>query len=162
MDVKVTLGEAGEPVRPCVLVRQVLACGGSPEAASRAAKTALVPTMHSSRSLRPPSKDALSSTGSRRALAGFFVSGVLLSFLGAILPSWKQHLSSDYIVVGLYFRGADRGSAGIGGRCAAAAGAQGPRMDAGLRVRDCGTPGFCIWPSFRRRFRFGGAWRAWR
>ncbi len=48
---------------------------------------------------------SLSATGSRRALAGFFVSGVLLSFLGAILPSWKQHLSSDYTIVGLYFVG---------------------------------------------------------
>src|SRR5580704_3011304 len=53
----------------------------------------------------PPVEGVLSSTGSRRALAGFFVSGVLLSFLGAILPSWKQHLSSDYTVVGLYFLG---------------------------------------------------------
>jgi fucose permease len=53
----------------------------------------------------PPVEGVLSSTGSRRALAGFFVSGVLLSFLGAILPSWKQHLSSDYTVVGLYFMG---------------------------------------------------------
>jgi FHS family glucose/mannose:H+ symporter-like MFS transporter len=45
------------------------------------------------------------SVGSRRALAGFFVSGVLISFLGAILPGWNQHLSSDYTVVSLYFLG---------------------------------------------------------
>ena len=41
--------------------------------------------------------------GARRALAGFFVSGVLLAFLGAILPSWGHHLQSDYWKIGLYF-----------------------------------------------------------
>lgn len=53
----------------------------------------------------PPLEGTLSSTAPRRALAGFFVSGVLLSFLGAILPAWQQHLSSDYTIVGLYFVG---------------------------------------------------------
>src|SRR5215472_1216557 len=48
---------------------------------------------------------ALESTAPRRALGGFFVSGVLLSFLGAILPAWRHHLSSDYTTVGLYFAG---------------------------------------------------------
>jgi MFS transporter, FHS family, glucose/mannose:H+ symporter len=46
----------------------------------------------------------LSSIGTRQALAGFFLSGVMLSFLGAILPSW-QHLSFEYFTVGLYFLG---------------------------------------------------------
>ncbi len=41
--------------------------------------------------------------GPRKALAGFFVSGVLLGFLGAILPSWGHHLQSDYWMVGLDF-----------------------------------------------------------
>jgi fucose permease len=41
----------------------------------------------------------------RRALAGFFVSGVLLAFLGAILPAWQHHLSSDYVTIGFYFAG---------------------------------------------------------
>src|ERR1700688_911693 len=39
----------------------------------------------------------------RTALAGFFVSGILLGFLGAILPSWGHHLQPDYWMVGLYF-----------------------------------------------------------
>lgn len=47
----------------------------------------------------------LASTAPRRALGGFFVSGVLLSFLGAILPAWRHHLSSEYSTVGLYFAG---------------------------------------------------------
>src|SRR5262245_66214726 len=51
-------------------------------------------------------------TGARRALAGFFVSGVLLSFLGAILPSWQHHLNSEYLIVGLYFVGLIAGLAG--------------------------------------------------
>lgn len=39
----------------------------------------------------------------RRALAGFFLSGLLFSFLGAILPAWGYHLKSDYSTVGSYF-----------------------------------------------------------
>jgi len=45
------------------------------------------------------------SPGARKALAGFFVSGVLLAFPGAILPSWQYHLSSEYSTIGLYFAG---------------------------------------------------------
>ena len=39
----------------------------------------------------------------RRALGGFFLSGVLFSFLGAVLPAWGYHLHSEYGTVGLYF-----------------------------------------------------------
>ena len=47
----------------------------------------------------------LGSSGSRRALAGFFVSGVLLGFLGAILLSWELHLSAEYGIIARYFLG---------------------------------------------------------
>lgn len=47
----------------------------------------------------------LASSGSRRALAGFFVSGLLIAFLGAILPAWQYHLSSEYGTVGFHFFG---------------------------------------------------------
>lgn len=47
----------------------------------------------------------LGSAGLRQALAGFFLSGVMLSFLGAILPAWQHHISSEYGAVGLYFVG---------------------------------------------------------
>lgn len=47
----------------------------------------------------------LRSSGSRRALAGFYVSGVLLGFLGAILLSWEHHLSSSYDIIARYFFG---------------------------------------------------------
>ena len=52
---------------------------------------------------------ALASTGARKALTGFFVSGLLLSFLGAILPSWRHHLSSEYSTIGWYFVGLTAG-----------------------------------------------------
>lgn len=45
----------------------------------------------------------LQAASGRRALGGFFLSGVLFSFLGAILPAWGYHLHSDYSTVGLYF-----------------------------------------------------------
>ena len=39
----------------------------------------------------------------RQGLAGFFLSGLLLAFLGAILPAWGYHLRDDYITVGGFF-----------------------------------------------------------
>ena len=45
----------------------------------------------------------LAPPGSRRALAGFFVSGMLFAFPGAIVPAWGHTFSSDYWMVGLYF-----------------------------------------------------------
>ena len=41
-----------------------------------------------------PELGTLAPPGARQALAGFFVSGMLLAFLGAILPSWQHHLLS--------------------------------------------------------------------
>ena len=45
----------------------------------------------------------LQAASGRRALGGFFLSGVLFSFLGAVLPAWGYHLRSDHATVGLYF-----------------------------------------------------------
>src|SRR5512142_2508920 len=56
--------------------------------------------------------DPLGCSSARRALAGFFVSGVLLSFLGAILFSWEHHLTSQYGVVALYYAGLIAGLVG--------------------------------------------------
>ena len=39
----------------------------------------------------------------RRSLAGFFVSGILISFLGAILPGWGYHVDPNFITIGYYF-----------------------------------------------------------
>jgi MFS transporter, FHS family, glucose/mannose:H+ symporter len=52
-----------------------------------------------------PDQGTLTATGSRRALAGFFVSGLLLAFLGAILPCWRHHLISEYGTISWYFIG---------------------------------------------------------
>src|SRR5579862_9593824 len=38
-----------------------------------------------------------------RSLAAFLVSGMLMSFLGAILPAWGYHLRSGFAEVGAYF-----------------------------------------------------------
>ena len=48
---------------------------------------------------------ALDVTQARRCFPAFLICGILVSFLGAILPSWQHHLSSDYSTVGLYFLG---------------------------------------------------------
>ena len=39
----------------------------------------------------------------RRAIAGFFVSGLLMAFPGAILPAWQAELAADFTDVGKYF-----------------------------------------------------------
>ncbi len=54
----------------------------------------------------------LASSEARKALTGFFVSGLLLAFLGAILPAWRHHLDSDYLTIGWYFVGLIAGLAG--------------------------------------------------
>lgn len=46
---------------------------------------------------------AASATAARTALAGFYVSGLLMAFLGAILPAWGYHLAADYSIIGYYF-----------------------------------------------------------
>ncbi len=45
----------------------------------------------------------LKTAGARKALAGFFLSGLIFSFPGAILPVWGHHRTWDYSVVGGYF-----------------------------------------------------------
>src|ERR1051326_9207582 len=39
----------------------------------------------------------------RRALSGFFISGILMSFLGAALPAWGYHVETNFVVIGYYF-----------------------------------------------------------
>ena len=39
----------------------------------------------------------------RKALSGFFLSGLLMSFVGAILPAWGYHLGSEFSIAGSYF-----------------------------------------------------------
>ena len=45
----------------------------------------------------------LQASASRRALAGFIVSGLLVSFVGAILPAWGYHRRPHFVTIGNYF-----------------------------------------------------------
>lgn len=45
----------------------------------------------------------LQASLARKVLAGFFLSGLLCAFLGAILPAWGHHVSGDYLIIGNYF-----------------------------------------------------------
>lgn len=45
----------------------------------------------------------LNASSARKALAGFFLCGLLMSFLGAILPAWGYHLEEEYLTVGNFF-----------------------------------------------------------
>ena len=43
------------------------------------------------------------TASSRKALAGFFLSGLLFAFPGAILPAWGYHLRPHFVTIGNYF-----------------------------------------------------------
>jgi len=46
---------------------------------------------------------ALDASEGRRSISAFLISGMLMSFLGAILPAWRYHLKADFKEVGYYF-----------------------------------------------------------
>ena len=50
-----------------------------------------------------PLPEASAASGSRKTLAGFLVSGLLLSFTGAVLPVWGYHLRTHFVAIGNYF-----------------------------------------------------------
>ena len=47
--------------------------------------------------------ETLGTSAARKALSGFFLAGLFLAFLGAILPAWGYHLTSQYDIIGHYF-----------------------------------------------------------
>jgi FHS family glucose/mannose:H+ symporter-like MFS transporter len=47
--------------------------------------------------------EALRTAAARKALSTFFLSGLFLAFLGAMLPAWGYHLKPGYGIIGLYF-----------------------------------------------------------
>lgn len=51
----------------------------------------------------PDGHDFVDAPAIRSALAGFFLSGVLSAFVGAILPAWGYHLKEEYLTAGTYF-----------------------------------------------------------
>ncbi len=50
-----------------------------------------------------PPEGALTIGATRKALGGFFLVGLLLSFLGPVLPAWGYHLGADFSTPGFYF-----------------------------------------------------------
>src|SRR5580700_8173212 len=50
-----------------------------------------------------PESYGLDSSIGQLSIWAFFVSGILLSFLGAILPAWGYHLRERFSEVGDYF-----------------------------------------------------------
>jgi FHS family glucose/mannose:H+ symporter-like MFS transporter len=50
-----------------------------------------------------PAGAALLAGPARKGLAGFFLSGLLFSFLGVIAPAWQHHITGDFAMVGNYF-----------------------------------------------------------
>ena len=65
----------------------------SPNVLCRATITLVTAPARGSRSIE---LEILTTAGGRKALTGFFLSGMLLSFLGAILPAWGFYLHSDF------------------------------------------------------------------
>src|ERR1035441_3985936 len=51
----------------------------------------------------PVETQVLDASEGRRSLSSFLISGMLMSFLGAILPAWRYHLRADFKEVGYYF-----------------------------------------------------------
>lgn len=45
----------------------------------------------------------LQAGSARRGLSAFFVSGLISAFLGAILPAWRYHIDSNFLLIGAYF-----------------------------------------------------------
>lgn len=53
--------------------------------------------------LLPRHTGALNAGTARRALLGFFLSGLLVGLPGALLPAWGHHLQSSFLWVAFYF-----------------------------------------------------------
>jgi fucose permease len=44
-----------------------------------------------------------SMAGARRGLWGFYIAGLLMASLGALLLAWRHHIAPDFIIIGTYF-----------------------------------------------------------
>lgn len=47
--------------------------------------------------------ETLRTSAARKALSAFFLLGLFLAFLGAVLPAWGYHLKPHYDIIGHYF-----------------------------------------------------------
>ena len=101
--------------------------------------------------------DVLHIPSAAKALTGLLISGLLFGFLGAILPAWGYHLSTEFSTVGNYFLSMSAGvilSTEAAGRLLLKRGAGFLLVTArSLRARRC-----CIWRCCRLVFRPSGGW----
>jgi fucose permease len=44
-----------------------------------------------------------SMAGARRGLWGFYIAGLLMASLGALLLAWRHHIAPDFVLIGTYF-----------------------------------------------------------
>ena len=51
----------------------------------------------------PAAAPVLGASVLAKALAGMLISGLLVALPGALLPVWRHHIDSNYLLVGLYF-----------------------------------------------------------
>lgn len=51
----------------------------------------------------PAYQGSVWGAAARYAMGGFFLSGLLMAFLGAMLPAWGFHVQSNYTRIGFYF-----------------------------------------------------------
>jgi fucose permease len=51
----------------------------------------------------PASAPVLGAAVLAKALAGLLISGLLVALPGALLPVWRHHIDSNYLLIGLYF-----------------------------------------------------------
>ena len=104
-----------------------------------------------------PDGESLAAPDAWRSMAAFLVSGMLMSFLGAILPAWGYHLRLELHRSRRLFPEPGFRAAFVGGRCSLSASP--PRAE--VRVDSCEparpVAGFCSWRfRHRRRRRPGG------
>jgi len=45
----------------------------------------------------------LQASSARKCLCGFFLTGIVVAFLGAILPAWEYHFCTSFLTVGNFF-----------------------------------------------------------
>ena len=53
--------------------------------------------------LLPEHTGSLDAGTARRALTGFFLTGLLVSLPGALLPAWGHHIETNFMLVAAYF-----------------------------------------------------------
>jgi len=99
--------------------------------------------------MEPVEAHTLDASEGRRSMGAFLVSGMLVSFLGAILPAWRYHLRDDFREVGYYFLSLNLGfllSAGVTHSCCRAGREISFDSGSGVSLRRISLPGVELAP----------------